>query len=73
MTLRAGEEQLEPVTVPGLAAGELRVVTFDGPGVRAGRPLTATVDPELAVDERDEEDNVLVADVPAVAAPHSKA
>jgi hypothetical protein len=65
VALRAGDAQLDPLTVPGLAPGERRVVTFTGPRCAPGVALTATVDTELAVDERDEQDNVLVAQCPA--------
>jgi hypothetical protein len=64
VTLRVGEEQLEPVTVGGLAAGEPALVTFEGAACTPGEQLTVTVDPELAVDERAEDDNVLVAACP---------
>jgi hypothetical protein len=56
-----GEEELEPVGVPGLGAGELHVLTFAAPACAPGAPLTATVDALLEVDERNEDDNVLVA------------
>ena len=46
------------VAVLGLAAGAQRVVTFTGPPCAPGAPLTVTVDPDGAVDERDEDDNV---------------
>ena len=65
VTLSAGELLLDPVAVAGLAPGELRVLELTGPSCAPGAALTATVDPELAVDERDEEDNVLVATCPA--------
>ncbi len=61
VALRAGAEQLEPPALPGLAADEQRVLTFTGPPCVPGEPLTATVDVGDAVDERDEDDNVLVA------------
>ena len=61
VALRAGESELEPVVLAGLAAGERRVLAFSGPACAPGRALTATVDPLLAVDERDEDDNVLIA------------
>jgi CARDB len=61
VTLRVGDEQLQPLTVPGLAAGERTVLTFAGPACARGAALTATVDAEQAVDERDEDDDVLVA------------
>jgi hypothetical protein len=49
------------LTVAGLEPGERRTVVLTGPACAAGEPLTVTVDPDDAVDERDEEDNVLVA------------
>jgi hypothetical protein len=61
VTLSAGEEPLEPLTVPALAAGGRTVLTFARPACAAGAVLTATADAGLAVDERDEGDNVLVA------------
>jgi hypothetical protein len=45
--------------VTGLAAGAQQVLTFTGPTCTADTRLT--VDPGDAVDERDEDDNVLVA------------
>ena len=51
--------------VPALAAGAEQVVTFTGPPCAADAPPTVTVDPDDAVDERDEDDNVLVAGCPA--------
>jgi len=65
VSLRAGEHVLEPVTVPSVAARERRVVTLIGPPCAGGSPLTVTVDADLAVDERDEGDNVLAAPCPA--------
>ena len=48
-----------------LAAGERRSVDVQRAGrARPGEPLTATVDPGGAVDERDEDGNVLVAPCP---------
>jgi hypothetical protein len=64
VTLSAGGEQLDPVAVAGLAPGERRVLELAGPRCAPGTTLTATADPELAVDERDEDDNVLVAACP---------
>jgi hypothetical protein len=61
VTLSAGDERLEPLTVPGLAAGAWTVLEFARPACAPGVALTATVDAGLAVDERDEDDNVLVA------------
>ena len=61
VVLRAGELELERVAVPDLAAGERRTLTFSGPACAAGSLLTATLDPDLAVDERNEYDNVLAA------------
>jgi CARDB len=56
-----GDHALEPVAVEELPAGERRVVSFTGPACGVGEPLTATVDAGDAVDERDEDDNLLVA------------
>jgi hypothetical protein len=64
VTLAAGELVLAPITLPGLAPGERRTLTFTGPACAAGASLTAAVDPALAVDERDERDNVLIATCP---------
>lgn len=61
VALRVGDEPLDPLALPGLAAGEREVLTFTGPACVPGDPLTVTVDGEDAVDERDEGDNVLVA------------
>src|SRR5215207_11337868 len=61
VALRVGEEELEPLGVPGLAAGERHVLTFAAPPCAPGAPLTATADALLEVDERNEDDNVLVA------------
>jgi hypothetical protein len=61
LTLRAGDALLDPLAVPGLAAGEQRMLAFAGPQCASGSPLTVTVDSELAIDELDEDDNVLVA------------
>jgi hypothetical protein len=62
VTLRAGDELLEPLNVPGLAAGERRVLAFAGPPCSPGAPLTVTVDSDMAIGERDEDDNVLRAE-----------
>jgi hypothetical protein len=51
--------------VADLAAGAQQVVTFTGPPCVAAAPPTVTVDPDDAVDERDEDDNVLVTSCPA--------
>ncbi len=59
VALRAGEQELEPIELPGLAAGEQQVVTWAGPACAADTSLIATVDTGLAIDERDEYDNVL--------------
>ena len=61
VALSAGEERLGRAEVPALGAGELRVVTLTGPPCEPGSPLVATADPDGAVAERDEGDNVLVA------------
>jgi hypothetical protein len=63
-TLEAGDAELGSLAVLGLAAGAQRVVAFTGPPCAAGAPLTVTLDPDDAVEERDEEDDVLVATCP---------
>ena len=63
-TLRAGEDQPITLAVLGLATGAQRVVTFTAPPCTAGTPLTVTLDTDEAVDEGDEDDNVLVAACP---------
>jgi CARDB len=55
---------LGTLAVLGLAPGAQRVVTFVAPPCTAGAPLTVTLDPDEAVDERDEDDNVLIAPCP---------
>jgi hypothetical protein len=57
-------DDLDPLAVLRLAAGAQRVVTFTGPPCTAGAPLVVTLDPDEAVDERDEDDNVLGATCP---------
>jgi hypothetical protein len=54
---------LAPATaaLEGLAAGERRTVAFGAPGCAPGEEITATADAAGAVDERDEDNNVLVA------------
>jgi hypothetical protein len=64
VALAVGARRLDPITVPGLEAGERRVLTFTGPACAPGEPLTATVDDERAVEERDEQDNALVVGCP---------
>jgi len=59
VALRAGDQELSPLPVFGLAAGQEQVVTFLGPACTAGALLVATLDGAEAVDERDEDDNVL--------------
>jgi CARDB len=56
-----GEHALEPVAIDGLPEGEQTVVSFTGPACRPDELLTATVDAEAAVAERDEDDNALAA------------
>jgi CARDB len=65
-TLAVGDEQLEPLSVLGLAAGTRQFVAFTGPPCTEGSQLTVTLDPGEAVDERDEDDNVLVTPCPAL-------
>jgi hypothetical protein len=64
-TLRAGEEELGTLAVLGLAAGTQRVITFPGPACTPGGPLLVTLDPDGAVEERDEGDNAFAATCPA--------
>jgi hypothetical protein len=61
VALTAGDAALEPLVLDGIEAGEQRFVTVAGPACEPGEPLTATADGGDAVDERDEDDNVLVA------------
>jgi CARDB len=64
-TLAIDDEQLEPLAVLGLPAATQQALTFTGPACTAGSQLTVTLDSGAAVDERDEDDNVLVAPCPA--------
>jgi CARDB len=64
-TLTIGDEQLEPLSVLGLPAATRQLVAFTGPPCAADSQLTVTLDPGAAVDERDEDDNVLVTPCPA--------
>ena len=57
VALRVGDEPLAPVAVAGLAAGERRIVVFGAHACAGGEPLAATVDPDAAVAESDEDDN----------------
>jgi CARDB protein len=57
--------ELAPLSVLDLPASTQRVVTFTAPPCTAGAPLTVTLDPDQTVDERDEDDNVLVVPCPA--------
>jgi hypothetical protein len=61
VTLRVGDGEPAPQPLAELAPGETRVLTFAAPPCAAGTPLVATADADGAVDERDEDDNVLVA------------
>ena len=63
-TLEAGDTELGTLAVLGLAAGSQRVLAFTGPPCTPGAPLTVTLDPDGAVEERDEDDNVLVVPCP---------
>jgi hypothetical protein len=62
--LRAGEDELGTLAVPVLAAGTQRVITYTGPACTPGAPLLVTLDPDEAVDERDEGDNAFAATCP---------
>jgi hypothetical protein len=61
VALAIGEHAFEPVAGDGVPARERRGVSLNAPPCRPGEPLTATVDAEDSVDERDEDDNLLVA------------
>jgi hypothetical protein len=50
--------------VTGLVPGAQQTVVIEAPACTAAAPATVTVDPDDAVDERDEDDNVLVAACP---------
>jgi CARDB len=63
-TLTVGDEATAPIAVLGLPAGIEQTVTFTAPACRAGSQLTVALDPGEAVDERDEDDNVLVTPCP---------
>jgi CARDB len=63
-TLAIGDDEPFPVAVLGLPSGSQRIVTFTAPPCRAGSQLTVTLDPGETVDERDEDDNVLVTPCP---------
>jgi hypothetical protein len=64
VTLGSGGQVLAPIAVEGLEPGARQVLAFHGPACAAGAPLLATVDPDGAVEERDEDDNVLVGACP---------
>ena len=59
--LRAGTEELGPLPVFGLAAGARRTLTVLGPACVPDAAPVVPADVAAAVDERDEDDNVLVA------------
>ena len=60
VALNAAGQELAPIALAGLEPGERSMLTFDGPACAAGAPLVATADAGGAVDERDEDDNVLL-------------
>jgi len=53
------------IDVPALVAGTQRTVTLTGPACEPGAEVAVTVDPDGAVDERVEDDNVLLVACPA--------
>jgi len=59
--LRVGAAELGPLPVFGLAAGASRSVTVTGPACTPAAAPLATADAGAAIDERDEDDNVLAA------------
>jgi hypothetical protein len=61
VALQIGDEPPAELTVAGLAPGERRSLLFAGPACAEGAPPVVTVDAAQVVDERDEDDNVLVA------------
>jgi hypothetical protein len=63
--LDVSDAELAPLSVLDLPASTQRVVTFIAPPCTAGAPLTVTLDPDETVDERHEDDNVLVVPCPA--------
>jgi CARDB len=63
-TLTVGDAAPLPIAVLGLPAGIQQTVTFTAPRCRAESQLTVTLDSGEVVDERDEDDNVLVTSCP---------
>jgi hypothetical protein len=59
VALAVGAAEAASAALDGLAGGERLTVAFSGPPCVPGEPLTATVDPAGAVDEADEDGNVL--------------
>jgi CARDB len=64
-TLTVGSGEPASVAVLGVPAHAPHTLTFIAPPCTPGTPLTVTLDPGAAVDERDEDDNVLVVPCPA--------
>jgi hypothetical protein len=62
--VRAGDLDLDELSLPGLAAGESRTVSITGPACVPGDPLNVTVDSGDEVDERGEDNNLLAATCP---------
>jgi hypothetical protein len=63
--LRVGDVELGPLPVFGLGAGARRDVTVTGPACTPDAAPVVTADAGAAIDERDEDDNVLAAACPA--------
>jgi hypothetical protein len=57
LQLAVGDTLLDPVSLPGLAPQQQRLVTLHGPGCTPGTAVTATADPLDVIDERNEADN----------------
>jgi hypothetical protein len=57
LQLAVGAKLLGPVSLPGLAPREQRLVTLHGPRCTPGTAVTATADPLDVIDERSEADN----------------
>ena len=65
VALSVGDEALPRIALPaGLAAGATRRVSVVAARCSPGVPVVARVDPDAAVDERDESDNELVLPCP---------
>jgi hypothetical protein len=64
VTVEAGDLTFQLGTLAGLGAGEEAVVEGQGPACSAEEPFAVTVDPDDAVDESEEDGNVLAGSCP---------